>query len=124
MLMVYLFGLIFVMLPLISFINSWQIKKNKIEVDAIVVRTDRIWKEEGYSFFPVLKYEISGEQFEKRYTTGSIKPTYSDGEIVTIFCHKKNYKRILLPNDKTAQFINILFLTLGLLAITIATIVG
>jgi len=123
----YFLGIGFIVFPMVVFIDSWQIKRNRVEADATVIKTERV--QEGVAdgstfntFTPVLRYVIADEQFERRYRTGDAWQKYADGEVITIWCHKNNYKRVLIPNDKTRLIVSLVFIGVGILILT-ATIV-
>ena len=113
-------GVIFVLLSLCSFIDGWLIKKNKIEVDATVIRTEETSSSEGgVSFCPVFCYDIEGRHYVERYIIGNMKPKYPNGTVVRIYCHRKNPNRILIPNDRTRLLLSLFFLVLGLIFLAI-----
>jgi hypothetical protein len=118
----YLLGIAFVVMPLLDLSFRRKIIKNRLEVDAIVLRTSKKVDSEGAtSYFPVFEYYVEGKRYETRYSTGNMRPKFLDGDKVQIYCYINNPEKVVLPNDTTRKVINTVFIVLGL-AIILAKI--
>lgn len=123
MIVLYFTGLVFIAIPLLDCLYCRNIIINAISIEAIVLRTEKVSSDEGgYTYRPVFRYNIGEKQFDTQYSTGNTKPKYSDGERVQIYCHKKNPKKIILPNDKTRKIIRTSFFIIGIVLFCVAVL--
>ena len=106
-----------------SYLYRRNIIKNKIEVEAKVVRLKKARDvgEGGRDYDPIFQYTVDGVQYERDYTTASDKHT--TGFITTIYCHRRNPKKSLVPDQlKKMLVIDVIFLLCGIYLIYMAII--
>ena len=120
----YLVGSGFIILGVWHLLYTRHIIKNRIEVDALVIHTEEgAGGDSGSLYYPVFRYNINGEQFETKYSTGN--PKYSPGVVTRIYCYKKNPRRIILSNHILISIVgDILLMAFGIVFICIFAMQG
>ncbi|MDR2599668.1 MAG: hypothetical protein LBC73_05275 [Oscillospiraceae bacterium] len=114
-----LLGVTIIAFAIWDYLKRLDIIKNKIEVNATVIRL----KKTGYGggdggpmYSPVFQYYVDGVEFKKIY------PTTSDKHIVgfttTVYCHKNKPQKSLLPDQLKKEIaLDIIFLWFGVFLI-------
>ena len=94
----YLVGIGFIVAPIFYLFINRHMLKNRIEVDALVIKTKKLCGgDEGTFYYPVFQYNVKGEQFETEYMTGNAR--YSVGIVTRIYCYKHSPNIIILPDE-------------------------
>jgi len=111
---VLIIGVGLISFSIVHYISRLRILKNKIIVEARVVKTrKRIDSESGDVFHPVFRYTVNGYQYETKFSTTSSK--YPVDTVINIYCYTKNPKKIILPDHiKTGIVFDAIFFVLGI----------
>ena len=112
----FIMGAIFLTIPIVDIIRARSIKQNGVEVDAVVLRTEKSGTHQ-ISYYPVFEYHYEGETIEKRHNTVTTSPKYKNGDIVRIIIHKDNPKQFLVQNDTTRTIVIIFLAFLGVVTL-------
>ena len=96
-------------------------QKSKMEVDALVVKTEKEDNGElGYRYYTTFQYSVDGKQYKTRCESGDGAKGYQKGTVVKIYCYKKDYSEVFLPSMiKFHRLVSITIVAIGILFICI-----
>ena len=95
-------GVFFLLAPFFVIMRRRKLVESGERANAIVV-TSSTGNIHGSRtlYFPVIKYRAhDGQEHEVRYSIGSEKRKYKDGESVEIICQSENPQKIIFANSK------------------------
>ena len=113
----YFVGIVFIILPLADYLYRRHKIKNRIEVDARVIKTSK-WHggESGDVYYPVFQYSIDGQRYETKQSVGL--PKYPIDTVIRIYAYKNNPKKIVLPDQiKISVGADIFFMLMGIMVV-------
>jgi hypothetical protein len=108
-----LLGITVIAMAIWSYFNRLDIIKNKIEVDATVIRLKKTGSgggDGGPEYVPVFKYCVDGIEYKKTYPTSGYKHVV--GFTTTVYCHKNKPQKSLLPDQLKKELIIDVFIIL------------
>lgn len=108
-------GLAFIYCSISVLVRIYKLKKNGIEVDATVIKTERIETGRGRKWIhysAIFRYTVDGKEYE-RFDAGFVKPKFFDGETVAIYVDKNNPEKFHVKKDKIQFFGSIFFMVIG-----------
>ena len=114
----YVIGIILIVLSLLDYLYRRNIFKNRIEIDAIVVKMGKTRRdlETGDTYFPVFRYDVDGKRYETKLSLGDSK--YSIGTVTRIYAYKYNPKRIVIPDQiKVRTGADVFFMLMGVVVV-------
>ena len=113
-------GIAVIFVAIINYLYRLYIIKNRIEVEAKVIRFRKSTGGEGGTVdSPVFQYFVDGAIYERTFPSSSSKHVLDS--VVVVYCHKSNPKRSLLPDQLTKDlFCDIICLLTGVFVIYIS----
>lgn len=98
-----------------NFIRRYHILKNKLVVEAKLIRIrEKNSGEGGTEYYPTFSYIVDGIEYETEYKYSIHSTGYTVGTSVTLYHHRKNPKKIELPERvKRRMYLDIYSFVVG-----------